>query len=263
MLKLQPCGMNNKECCEQRGPCTHILSERGCSPLRRAPSRGWVPRELGLGGAQAPRPVKQWGRSGRTANDPSQSRRQGARARRSVELRALSPRAARRPPPRRENPTGPSRLPPLSGPARLPGRLAVMEEDDGAEEQQRFSYRQRLKAAVHYTVGCLCEEVALDKETQFSKQAIAAISEVTFRQCENFAKDLEMFARHAKRSTINTEDVKLLARRSNSLLKYITEKNEEIAQFNLERKAKKKKKSEDENKNSTEQAEAGVVESEN
>ncbi|XP_070466965.1 centromere protein S isoform X1 [Equus przewalskii] len=92
-----------------------------------------------------------------------------------------------------------------------------MEEDDGAEEQQRFSYRQRLKAAVHYTVGCLCEEVALDKETQFSKQAIAAISEVTFRQCENFAKDLEMFARHAKRSTINTEDVKLLARRSNSL----------------------------------------------
>lgn len=47
------------------------------------------------------------------------------------------------------------------------------------------------------------------------------------------------------------------------MLKYITEKNEEIAQFNLERKAKKKKKSEDENKNSTEQAEAGVVESEN
>ncbi|KAB0376385.1 hypothetical protein FD755_010829, partial [Muntiacus reevesi] len=79
----------------------------------------------------------------------------------------------------------------------------------------RFS--SRLKAAVHYTVGCLCEEVALDKDMQFSKQTVAAISEVTFRQCENFAKDLEMFARHAKRSTINTEDVKLLARRSHSL----------------------------------------------
>ena len=46
-------------------------------------------------------------------------------------------------------------------------------------------------------------------------------------------------------------------------LKYITEKNEDIAQFNLERKAKKKKKLEDENKNSVEPAEAGVVESEN
>ncbi|XP_039698201.1 centromere protein S isoform X1 [Pteropus medius] len=131
-----------------------------------------------------------------------------------------------------------------------------MEEDEGADEQQQFSYQQRLKAAVHYTVGCLCEEVASDKEVQFSKQTIAAISEVTFRQCENFAKDLEMFARHAKRSTINTEDVKLLARRSNSLLRYITEKNEEIARFNLDRKAKKKKKlEEDENKNSVEPAE--------
>uniref|UniRef100_A0A4X1W8K9 Centromere protein S n=1 Tax=Sus scrofa TaxID=9823 RepID=A0A4X1W8K9_PIG len=95
----------------------------------------------------------------------------------------------------------------------------MMEEEEGAEEQQRFSYRQRLKAAVHYTVGCLCEEVASDKDMPFSKQTIAAISEVTFRQCENFAKDLEMFARHAKRSTINTEDVKLLARRSNSLVR--------------------------------------------
>ncbi|KAK2526799.1 Apitd1 [Columba livia] len=102
---------------------------------------------------------------------------------------------------------------------------------------------QRLKAAVHYTVGCLCEEVAEDKDVQFSKQTIAAISEITFRQCENFAKDLEMFARHAKRSTVTTEDVKLLARRSNSLLKYITQKSEELASINMEQKEKKKKKS--------------------
>ncbi|XP_019602251.2 centromere protein S isoform X4 [Rhinolophus sinicus] len=137
-----------------------------------------------------------------------------------------------------------------------------MEDEEGADEQRQFSYQQRLKAAVHYTVGCLCQEVASDKEIPLSKQTIAAIAEVTFRQCENFAKDLEMFARHAKRSTINTEDVKLLARRSNSLLRYITEKNEEIAQFNLERKAKKKKKLEDEN-DSVQPAEAEVMESEN
>ncbi|KAG5202326.1 hypothetical protein JEQ12_003716, partial [Ovis aries] len=141
--------------------------------------------------------------------------------------------------------------------------VVMTEEEEWSEEQQSFSYRQRLKAAVHYTVGCLCEEVSSDKDMQFSKQTIAAISEVTFGQCENFAKDLEMFARHAKRSTVNTEDVKLLARRSHSLLKYITEKNEDIAQLNLERKAKKKKKLEDENRNSVELAEAGVEESEN
>ncbi|XP_003228083.1 centromere protein S [Anolis carolinensis] len=101
---------------------------------------------------------------------------------------------------------------------------------------------QRLRAAVHYTVGCLCEEVSKDKETQFSKQAIACISEITFRQCEMFAKDLEMFARHAKRTTVNVEDVKLLARRSNSLLRYISQKSEELAFNNLEQKEKKKKK---------------------
>ncbi|NXU73840.1 CENPS protein, partial [Oreotrochilus melanogaster] len=102
---------------------------------------------------------------------------------------------------------------------------------------------QRLKAAVHYTAGCLCREVAEDKKMEFSKQTIAALSEITFRQCENFAKDLEMFARHAKRSTVTTDDVKLLARRSNSLLKYITQKSEELASSNMEQKERKKRKS--------------------
>ncbi|XP_039940500.1 centromere protein S [Hirundo rustica] len=105
----------------------------------------------------------------------------------------------------------------------------------GGEERQMLT--QRLKAAVHYTVGCLCQEVEEDKDVQFSKQSIAAISEITFRQCEIFAKDLEMFARHAKRTTVTTEDVKLLARRSNSL------KSEELASSHIEQKEKKKKKS--------------------
>nr|XP_007978785.1 centromere protein S isoform X6 [Chlorocebus sabaeus] len=80
--------------------------------------------------------------------------------------------------------------------------------------------------------------------------------------CGHFGADFPT-VRHAKRTTINTEDVKLLARRSNSLLKYITDKSEEIAQINVERKAQKKKKSEDGSKNSREPAEAGLGESEN
>nr|XP_020453790.1 centromere protein S-like [Monopterus albus] len=75
--------------------------------------------------------------------------------------------------------------------------------------------QQRLKAAVHYTVGRLCQKLGEDHQKEFSRQVIAAITETTFRQCEIFAKDLEAFARHAKRSTVSTEDVKLLARRSN------------------------------------------------
>ncbi|XP_039223575.1 centromere protein S isoform X1 [Crotalus tigris] len=110
-------------------------------------------------------------------------------------------------------PAAPPLAPPLNDDARGEKKagnaaaiLAAMETEE-----------QRLKAAFHYTVACLCEEVAEDKNIKFSRQTIAAISEITFRQCEIFAKDLEMFAKHGKRSTINVEDVKLLARRSNSL----------------------------------------------
>ncbi|NXJ64825.1 CENPS protein, partial [Rostratula benghalensis] len=105
---------------------------------------------------------------------------------------------------------------------------------------------QRLKAAVHYTVGCLCQDVAEDKDVQFSKQSIAAISEITFRQCGTevyFKGYFLILCRHAKRSTVTTEDVKLLARRSTSLLKYITQKSEEITSNNMVQKEKKKKKS--------------------
>ncbi|XP_072888314.1 centromere protein S isoform X2 [Hemitrygon akajei] len=107
----------------------------------------------------------------------------------------------------------------------------------GAE--QRTAYSQRLRAAVHYTVGCLCEEIGENKQVEFSKQTIAAISETTFRQCENFAKDLERFAKHGKRTTINTDDVKLLARRSKALENFITEKCNELAASNAEQKEKK------------------------
>uniref|UniRef100_A0A8C0VJ18 Centromere protein S n=1 Tax=Cyanistes caeruleus TaxID=156563 RepID=A0A8C0VJ18_CYACU len=100
---------------------------------------------------------------------------------------------------------------------------------------------ERLKAAVHYTVGCLCQEVEEDKDVRFSKQSIAAISEITFRQCGTGC--FLILCRHAKRTTVTTEDVKLLTRRSNSLLKYITQKSEELASSNMEQKEKKKKKS--------------------
>ncbi|XP_063799927.1 centromere protein S [Pseudophryne corroboree] len=112
-----------------------------------------------------------------------------------------------------------------------------------AESERHFSHTQRMKAAVHYTVGLLCQEIADDKEITFSKQSIAAISEITFRQCETFAKDLEMFARHAKRATITMEDVKLLSRRSRSLHEHITSYSDEIASSNQEQKVKRKKKS--------------------
>ncbi|KAG9482487.1 hypothetical protein GDO78_011263 [Eleutherodactylus coqui] len=107
--------------------------------------------------------------------------------------------------------------------------------------EQQLPNTKRLQAAVHYTVGSLCQEIANDKQVSFSKQAVAAISEITFRQCETFTKDLEMFARHAKRSTITMDDVKLLARRSRSLHAHISEQSNEIAANDREEKEKRKR----------------------
>ncbi|XP_070850054.1 centromere protein S [Chaetodon trifascialis] len=106
---------------------------------------------------------------------------------------------------------------------------------------------QRLKAAVHYTVGRLCQKTGGDYRRQFSRQVIAAITEAAVRQCDIFAKDLEAFARHAKRSTVSTEDVKLIARRSTALSNYIQNKSEELnqEQRDLKKKNTGKRKSRD------------------
>ncbi|KAL6458318.1 hypothetical protein MHYP_G00335480 [Metynnis hypsauchen] len=106
---------------------------------------------------------------------------------------------------------------------------------------EKEAYSQRLKAAVHYTVGRLCQQAAVDHEREFSRQAIAALAEITFRQCDIFATDLEAFARHAKRQTVTADDVKLLARRSAALSNYIQQKSEELAQNNQEQKERRKK----------------------
>uniref|UniRef100_A0A672GP54 Centromere protein S n=1 Tax=Salarias fasciatus TaxID=181472 RepID=A0A672GP54_SALFA len=53
----------------------------------------------------------------------------------------------------------------------------------------------RLKAALHYTVGRLCQKMGNEHEKVFSRHVIAAIAETTFRQCDIFANDLEAFSR--------------------------------------------------------------------
>uniref|UniRef100_UPI00358E1CF7 centromere protein S-like isoform X4 n=1 Tax=Myxine glutinosa TaxID=7769 RepID=UPI00358E1CF7 len=103
------------------------------------------------------------------------------------------------------------------------------------------SARSRLRAAMHFTVGKLCEKVANDEHVSFSKQAVAAIAETTFRQCELFTRDVEMFAKHAKRTTVNCDDVKLLSRRSKSLHNFISKRSEELTMVNREMRGKKKR----------------------
>ena len=67
-----------------------------------------------------------------------------------------------------------------------------------------------MKAAVHYTVGQICEEVqnesddpALDKDFEYSKQVISVIAETTYRYMSTMATDLELFAKYVHILDIN------------------------------------------------------------
>ncbi|XP_075184152.1 centromere protein S isoform X2 [Anomaloglossus baeobatrachus] len=64
-----------------------------------------------------------------------------------------------------------------------------------AENEEQAREQTELKKALHYTVGNICQEVGEDYQVTFSKHAIKTIRDMTYDQCETFAKDLEKFAR--------------------------------------------------------------------
>lgn len=50
----------------------------------------------------------------------------------------------------------------------------------------RFDF-QRLKAAVHYTVGRMCHLLGEEYQREFGRQVVAAIAETAVRQCGNIS----------------------------------------------------------------------------
>ena len=85
--------------------------------------------------------------------------------------------------------------------------------------------KEQLRAAIHYSIGKKCQQLENDndknKETPagpFTRGFMALLTETTTETLELFTRDVEVFARHGKRSTVNTDDVKLLCRRNPGLL---------------------------------------------
>ncbi|KAK3839937.1 MAG: kinetochore component CENP-S-domain-containing protein [Linnemannia gamsii] len=103
--------------------------------------------------------------------------------------------------------------------------------------------RERLKATVWYTVGEICNAEKDKLNVALTPQFIASLAEIVYTQAETLGKDLEMFARHAKRSTINSDDVKLAARRNASLYDLMSKEADLVTQRTKDvREARKRKK---------------------
>ncbi|KAK4178369.1 kinetochore component CENP-S-domain-containing protein [Triangularia setosa] len=87
--------------------------------------------------------------------------------------------------------------------------------------------RERLKAALWFSIGKIVDEESIKRNRNATPQFIGALADLVWSQIENVAIDLESFSRHANRTTVTTADVLLLARRNqdlHSIIKDIVDK---------------------------------------
>ena len=61
-------------------------------------------------------------------------------------------------------------------------------------------------------------KIGSDRGLKFSPEVIANISHLALEKTKRSAEDLEAFAKHAKRTNIASDDVKLLTRRNPKLV---------------------------------------------
>ncbi|KAK4636033.1 Centromere protein S [Fulvia fulva] len=90
--------------------------------------------------------------------------------------------------------------------------------------QNNNANEEKLKAALWYSIGKTVDAVALDTNINATPQYIAGLTELVHAKINTAAADMEAFAKHADRTTINSKDVLLLAR-SNEALQHMLEEN--------------------------------------
>ena len=75
----------------------------------------------------------------------------------------------------------------------------------------------KLKAALWHAIGQTVDSIAVNQDLNATPHFIGGLSEMVWSQIDNVARDLEAFAKHSGRSTINCKDVLLLGRRNEAL----------------------------------------------
>lgn len=97
-----------------------------------------------------------------------------------------------------------------------------------------------LEKSLQFSTWKICSQIAETYNVKFTKEFVCTLGQLAFEQIGVLAEDLEWFAKHAKRSVINGEDVKLLVRRIPKLCEHI----EQICLKNSKpkKKAEKRKK---------------------
>ncbi|KAF2404884.1 apoptosis-inducing TAF9-like domain 1 family protein [Trichodelitschia bisporula] len=76
---------------------------------------------------------------------------------------------------------------------------------------------ERLKSALWFAIGQIIDSTTASTSFNATPQFIGALTELVYTQIAFAARDLEAFAKHAGRTTVNVDDVLLLARRNEGL----------------------------------------------
>ncbi|KAJ5127986.1 Histone-fold [Penicillium atrosanguineum] len=84
-------------------------------------------------------------------------------------------------------------------------------------ETDEAGLEERLKSALWMSIGQIVDEETMKLGVNATPQFIGALTEMVWTQIETVSQDLESFAKHAGRSTVNVTDVMLLARRNEGL----------------------------------------------
>ena len=100
--------------------------------------------------------------------------------------------------------------------------MAGQEVDDDTKDA-------KLKAALWYAIGQTIDSVAVAQDINATPHFIGGLSEMVWGQIQNVAQDLEAFAKHNGRTTINTKDVLLLSRRNEGLAEHLCHHAETVS----------------------------------
>ena len=104
------------------------------------------------------------------------------------------------------------------------------EDDDKENDPKEESPTSiRLKSALYYTIGKILESETKKHDKSFTKEYLACLTDLVSDQCASFARDVEAFSRHGKRTTVNMDDVKLIARKNDGLVKCLDEHAQKIS----------------------------------
>ena len=76
----------------------------------------------------------------------------------------------------------------------------------------------RFKATLLYGIGEFSSSLGSGKGIQFCSKFLTGLTEISMQIIMLLATDLEKFSKHAKRTTVSVDDVKLYSRRNCALL---------------------------------------------